>query len=209
MDALIWGASGGIGSALVTALKQENWRVFAAGRNQQHIPSEADYRLRFDADDIHTLREVSYTVATESGGIDLMVYAAGSLRSGMLQEFSLADWLLVMSGNVTGAFLAASHSLGVMQPHGHMMFIGAYVEHLILPKMGAYAVAKAAIEPLVAVLRKENRKMRFTIVRPGAVDTDLWNNAPFRKPANAKTPQSVALAILNHHQSGEAGDLNL
>jgi NAD(P)-dependent dehydrogenase (short-subunit alcohol dehydrogenase family) len=75
--------------------------------------------------------------------------------------------------------------------------------------MGAYAVAKAAIEPLVAVLRKENRKMRFTIVRPGAVDTDLWNNAPFKKPADVKTPQSVARAILDHYQSGEAGDLNL
>jgi NADP-dependent 3-hydroxy acid dehydrogenase YdfG len=209
MDALIWGASGGIGSALVTTLKQENWRVFAAGRNYHHIPSEADYKLRFDADDPHTLRDVNYTVANESSGIDLMIYAAGGLRSGMLREFSLEDWLVVMSGNVTGAFLAASHSLGVMQPQGHMMFIGAYIDHLILPKMGAYAVAKAAIEPLVAVLRKENRKLRFTIVRPGAVDTDLWNNAPFKKPADAKTPQSVARAILDHHQSGEAGDLNL
>lgn len=209
MDALIWGASGGIGSALVTTLKQENWRVFAAARNQQHIPSEADYRLRFDADDLHTLREVSYTVATESGAIDLMVYAAGSLRSGLMSELSLEDWLAVMSGNVTGAFLAASHSLGVMQPQGHILFIGAYGDHLTIPRMGAYAVAKAALEPLVAVLRKENRKLRFTIVRPGAVDTDLWNNAPFKKPANAKTPQSVARAILDHYQSGEAGDLNL
>ncbi len=209
MDALIWGASGGIGSALVTTLKQENWRVFAAGRNLTHIPSEADYKLRFDADDPHTLRDVNYTVANESSGIELMIYAAGGLRSGMIREFSLEDWLVVMSGNVTGAFLAASHSLGVMQPQGHMMFIGAYIDHLILPKMGAYAVAKAAIEPLVAVLRKENRKLRFTIVRPGAVDTDLWNNAPFKKPTDAKTPQTAARAILAHHQSGEVGDLNL
>jgi NADP-dependent 3-hydroxy acid dehydrogenase YdfG len=209
MDALIWGASGGIGSALVTTLKQENWRVFAAGRNLTHIPSEADYKLRFDADDPHTLRDVNYTVANESSGIELMIYAAGGLRAGMIREFSLEDWLVVMSGNVTGAFLAASHSLGVMQPQGHMIFIGAYINHLILPKMGAYAVAKAAIEPLVAVLRKENRKLRFTIVRPGAVDTDLWNNAPFKKPADAKTPQTAARAILAHHQSGEVGDLNL
>lgn len=209
MDALIWGASGGIGSALVTTLKQDEWRVFAAGRNLDKIPSEADFRLRFDADDPHTFRDVNDKVANESSGIDLMIYAAGGLKSGMLRGYSLEDWLAVMSGNVTGAFLAASHSLGVMQPQGHMLFIGAYIDHLILPKMGAYAVAKAAIEPLVAVLRKENRKLRFTIVRPGAVDTDLWDNAPFKKPSNAKTPQSVARAILDHHQSGEVGDLNL
>ncbi len=209
MDALIWGASGGIGSALVTTLKQEGWRVFAAARNHHHIPSEADFTLPFDADDPQTFRDVNYMVANESSGIDLMIYAAGGLKSGMLRDFSLEDWLVVMSGNVTGAFLAASHSLSVMQPQGNMMFIGAYIDHLILPKMGAYAVAKAAIEPLVAVLRKENRKLCFTIVRPGAVDTDLWNNAPFKKPADAKMPQSVAHAILDHHQSGELGDLNL
>ncbi len=209
MDALIWGASGGIGSALVTMLKQEGWRVFAAARNRDRIPSEADFKLPFDTEDLNTFQEVNFTVAYESNGIDLVVYAAGGLRSGMMRDLSLEEWSAVTSGNLTGAFLAASHSLSAMHPQGHMAFIGAYTEHLILPKMGAYAAAKAALEPLVAILRKENRKMRFTIVRPGAVDTAMWNNAPFKKPSNAKSPVIVARAILDHHQSDNSGDLNL
>ena len=88
------------------------------------------------------------------------------------------------------------------------VFIGAYIDHLILPKMGAYAVAKAAIEPLVAVLRKENPKLRFTIVRPGAVDTDLWNNAPFKKPASAKTP-ICCIRDSGSSSVWRSGDLNL
>jgi NAD(P)-dependent dehydrogenase (short-subunit alcohol dehydrogenase family) len=209
MDALVWGASGGIGSALVRTLKQENWRVFAAARNMDRIPSEADYSLRFDARDPGTVADVHYTVAYESDGIDLMIYAAGSLRSGAIREFTPEDWAEVVAGNLTGAYLAAGNGLSVMKSEAHAVFIGAYVDHLILPKMGAYAAAKAGLEPLVAVLRKENRKMRFTIVRPGAVDTPLWENAPFRKPGNTKDPHMVARAILQHHQSGAAGDLDL
>ena len=209
MDALIWGASGGIGSALVTTLKQENWHVFAVARHVARIPSAADVKLPFEANDLKTLREVNLTVAQESRGIDLMVYAAGGLQAGSVAQLSLDDWQQVISGNLTGAFLAASHSLSLMQPKGHLVFIGAYINHLVLPKMGAYAAAKAALEPLIAILRKENRTMRFTIVRPGAVDTPFWGNAPFKKPENAKAPNVVARAILDYHLSDMYGDLDL
>ncbi len=90
-----------------------------------------------------------------------------------------------------------------------MMFMGAYVDHVVLPKMAAYAVAKAGLETMVAVLRKENRKHKFTVVRPGAVDTPFWEKAPFKKPADAKSPEAVAQAIVAHYRTGENTDLNL
>jgi uncharacterized protein YbjT (DUF2867 family) len=37
-DALIWRASGGIGSAIVRRLKGEGWRVFAATRDERKTP---------------------------------------------------------------------------------------------------------------------------------------------------------------------------
>lgn len=209
MDALIWGASGGIGAALVTTLKDAGWRVFAAGRNTANIPASADKALRFDAGNLATFRDVNFAVARESEGVDLVVYAAGNLRAAQFKQMSQDDWQTVITGNLTGAFLAANHSLSVMTATAHMVFIGAYIDHLILPKMGAYAVAKAGLDPLAAVLQKENRKMRFTVVRPGAVDTDFWDDAPFRKPADAKPPSVVAEAILAHHNAGTRGDLNL
>ncbi len=209
MEALIWGASGGMGRALVSHLKSKDWRVFAAARNEGRIPREADFTYAFDASSPQSISSIAPLTAPESDGLDLMVYAAGALRNGMLDKMSSEDYALVMNSNVMGAWLAAQASLPLMKEGGHMVFIGAYVEHLILHKMGVYAAAKAALAPLVSVLAKENRKFKFTLLRPGAVDTEFWANAPFKLSKDAKQPQAIAEAILQRFESGESGDLNL
>ena len=208
-DALIWGASGGIGQALVRLFKQEGWRVFAAARNVSRIPDGADFTYRFDALMPGTINETQLLIAQDSQGLDLVVYAAGDLRPDLLKNTDPDDWSAVMHANLTGAFLIASKSLYLLNDAGHMMFMGAYVDHVVLPKMAAYAVAKAGLETMVTVLRKENRKHKFSVVRPGAVDTPFWEKAPFKKPADAKSPEVVARAILAHYLAGENSDLNL
>jgi 3-oxoacyl-[acyl-carrier protein] reductase len=55
----------------------------------------------------------------------------------------------------------------------------------MLPKLGAYAASKAALDAYVTVLAKEVRDRRVTNVRVGAVDTPLWRKAPFRLPKGA------------------------
>ncbi|GAB4576404.1 MAG: SDR family oxidoreductase [Anaerolineae bacterium] len=208
-DALIWGASGGIGSALVRVLKQAGWRVFAAARDVATVPAEADHAYAFDAANPTSISQVEILVAHETEGLDLVVYAAGDLRAELLKKQSADDWSAVLDANLNGAFLAASKSLYILKPDGHMFFMGAYIDHVTLPKMGAYAVAKAGLAVLVEVLRKENRKQRFSLVRPGAVDTAFWEAAPFKKPANIKPPEAVATAILAHFDAGQNTDLDL
>jgi len=208
-EALIWGASGGIGRALVSLLKDNDWRVFAVARDTSRIPAEADFDADFDAADSNRIDQVAMQVAQETEGLDLVVYAAGGLEADRLKDMSAQAWSEVMSSNLTGAFEAAGPSLNLLNEGGHMMFIGAYIDHLILPKMGAYAAAKAGLETFVDVLAKENRRYKFTLVRPGAVDTPFWKNAPFKLPSDAKPPSEVANAMFARFQDGESGDLNL
>ncbi len=208
-EALIWGANGGIGSALVARLKQDDWTVFAAARDESRIPSTADHTYRFDASHPPSITGVASLIAPDSDGVDLMVYAVGALRNGLLDRISAEDYALVMTSNVTGAWLAAQASLPLMKAGGHLVFIGAYIDHLILPKMGVYAAAKAALAPLVSVMAKENRQQKFTLLRPGPVDTPFWQQAPFKLPKDAKAPPVIAEAILQRYHAGEAGELNL
>lgn len=208
-EALIWGASGGIGQASVRLLKQEGWRVFAAARHVDRIPPEADFAYHCDVAVPATIGETQLLVAHETQGIDLVIYAVGDLRPALLAKASPEDWDAVLTSNLTGAFMVASRSLYVLKEGGLMVFTGAYVDHVTLPKMGAYAVAKAGLATLVAVLRKENRQHRFSVVRPGPVDTPFWDKAPFRKPADAKPPQVMVRAILDHYQAGHNHDLDL
>lgn len=208
-EALIWGAAGGLGQALVKQLNSAGWRIFAASRDVEAIPAGVDERYHFDAANPGDIKDIAINLAYETNGLDLWVYAAGELQADLLGKMSPQAWSAVLDSNLNGAFLAISHTVHLLNEGAQATFIGAYVDHLILPKMGAYAVAKAGLEPLVNVLQKENRKVNFTLVKPGAVATDFWQNVPFKMPADAKSPDIVAQAIINQYQQGARGILAL
>lgn len=207
--ALIWGASGGLGQAFTQQLKADGWQVFAAARAVERVLPAADLIAEFEANSEQSIQQVVYQVAQHTPELDLMIYSAGGLVYDKLDAMPLAGWVATFDSNVKGAFLAARHSLPLLVQGGHMIFIGAYSDHLRLPKMGAYAAAKAALAELVAILAKENRRHRFTLVRPGAVHTPFWEQVTFKRPADAKAPQQVAAAVIAHHLAGNAGELNL
>ena len=208
-DALIWGASGGMGQALINGLNSSGWRVFAASRDKETIPDGVFERYRFDATDFSTIRDIAIDLAHQTSGLDLWVYAAGEIRADLLNKMCPDTWSAVLDSNLNGAFLTISQTVHLIEEGGQATFIGAYVDHLILPKMGAYAVAKAGLEPMVSILQKENRKVNFTLVKPGAVATDFWNNVPFRMPVDAKSPDVVAQAIVTQYENGQRGVLAL
>ncbi len=208
-DALIWGASGGMGRALVETMMSDGWRVFAAARDLARIPDGVYRRYPFDAADQAAIRDVAVDLAHETRGLDFWAYTAGELRADFVRKMSPGAWDEVLYSNLNGAFLAAGQTIHLVNEGGQVCFIGAYVDHLILPKMGAYAAAKAGLEAVVSVMQKEHRKLNFTLVKPGAVATPFWENAPFKMPGDAKSPEVVARAILDRTRSGERGTLAL
>lgn len=208
-DALIWGASGGIGSALAMLLKGRGWRVFAAARDERKIPAGMDETYSFEAGDPYSFDAVSIAVAQASDGLDLVVYAAGGLIAQTMDSLEARAWRDVMDANLNGVWLAAKASAHTLREGSHFMVLGAHVDKITLPRFGAYAAAKAGLEPLLAILAKEHRKFKFTLVRPGAVDTRFWANVPFKLPAGAAQPSAVAEAILAHYEGGMAGTLDV
>lgn len=209
-EALIWGASGGIGAALVHALKDNGWRVLAAARNEAAIPESADVTYSFDAMNPATIDETALLVAQDvEDHLDLVVYAAGELVAAKLSDLSPEEWAATVASNLDGPYLAARASLNLLSKEGHLVLIGAYVDKITLPRMGAYAAAKAGLETMFAVLRKENRRQRMTLVRPGAVTTDFWENVPFNIPESAMQAEEVAKAIMTHHHGEDSGILDL
>jgi 3-oxoacyl-[acyl-carrier protein] reductase len=208
-DVLIWGASGGIGQALVNAFHQAGWRVFAAARDELAIPDEAEFTYPFDASDEDSIAGVVTLCAHQTDGMDAVIYAAGGIIANPLDKLDRDHWHAVMDANLNGAYLAARSSLNLLNKSGHMVFIGAYVHKITLPRFGAYTTAKAGLESMVTILQKENRKLNITLVRPPAVDTPFWENVPFNLPDGALQPAQVADAILTHCQGDKGGELDL
>ncbi len=208
-NALVWGASGGIGSAVVNTLKNNGWSVYGAARNPDAIPAHADGKFAFDANDPNSIKEVGILLAHDAVDLDLTVYAAGGIVAAPVTEIGEANWTQVMNVNLHGFYLATQCTLHLVNEGGAVMVIGAYVDKIGFPKFGAYAAAKAGLDPLMTILGKENRKINFTVVRPPAVAGRFWEDAPMSEPKGAMRPQQVADAMLAHYNEGTKGTLDL
>ena len=208
-SALIWGASGGIGSAITTHLKSMGWSVFAVGRDESKIPSVADGHFTCDAGSPASFDHAVSLIARETEGIDLMVYAIGGIKANLIEKMPIEDWQATFNANLHGAFYATRASLDLMNKGGHLMFIGAYTEKITLPRMSAYTSAKSALASYGTILQKEQRKLKVTLVRLPAVNTPFWQNVPFNMPDYALSPKLVAENIHIHYDKGIGDELNL
>lgn len=208
--ALIWGAAGGIGRALVDTLSEHGWRVLGIVRDASTLSGTAAEAYSADlARDADVAAAALWAAQQSDGVVNLWVYAAGDMLGKPLADTTASEWDRILSANVTGAHLAVTHSLALVPAGGHLVFIGAYVDRIMLPKLGAYAASKAALDAYVTVLGKEVRDRRITNVRVGAVDTPLWLKAPFRLPKGAHAPADVAAAVLRAYTEGHKGNLDL
>lgn len=207
--AMIWGAGGGIGQALVSRLREEDWRVLAMGRLTSDPGNLKSHLLEADVADPGAVERALVAARQEVDQVDLWIYAVGDIDASKVADGSPADWKRILEANLVGAYLATHYSLPLLARDAHLMFLGAISERLRLPRLSAYAAAKAGLEAFVEVLGKEERKRRVTLVRPAAVDTPLWDKVPFKLPPGALSPEEAAERILDAYREGHRGVLEL
>ena len=207
--AMVWGANGGIGGALVTQLKNNGWTVAAVGRDEESLRDSAALSLQADVADAFSVQRAVQAVAFEMSEVNLWVYAVGDIAAAPVEDLDPATWTRILAANLTGAYLTARYSLPLLAPDAHLVFIGAISERLRLPGLSAYAASKAGLEAFAEALRKEQRRRRVTVVRPAAVATPLWDKVPLRLPKDAPPPAKVAARILAAHLEGHSGLLDL
>lgn len=208
-QAMIWGGDGDIGRALASHLLDDGWRVVATTHNDIEVDERLAATVQADVADGYAVSRAVMALNGDVGAVDLWVYAIGDIAFTKVADLSPIDWARILNANLNGAFLALHHSLPLLAPDAHLVFIGALTEQLQLPRLAAYATAKAGLEAFVAVLGKEDRKRKITLVRPGAVDTKFWGRGPATLPKNHLQPGDVAEAILTIYQEGKTGQIDL
>ena len=208
-NAMVWGAGGGIGRALVSRLRQDGWRVLAMGRHTDDLGDLTPHLFEADVADAEGVERAVAAASGEVDQLDLWIYAVGDINASKVADDAPDAWQRILDANLVGAYLAAHYSLPLVARDGHLIFLGAISERLRLPRLSAYAASKAGLEAFVEVLGKEERKRRVTIVRPAAVDTPLWEKAPFKLPPGALSPDETAERILAAYRDGHRGVLDL
>ena len=180
--AVVTGAAQGIGKAVADHLHALGATVVAL--DIQQSLSKNYTTLQLDVSDTTAVEKNLEYIERNIGAIDYLVYAAGILRMGRLNELSTGDWHDTFSVNTVGAFNVFTKCAQYMQDRkrGAMVLIGSNASSTPRINMGAYAASKAASTMMVKCLGLEMAKhnVRCNIVAPGSTDTamqrQLWKD---------------------------------
>ena len=207
--ALIWGAAGDIGRAFADKLKADGWQIIAVSRRGDDLGGVADLALAADVADPFAVQRAVLAAGQEAGEAGLFVYAAGDIAAEPAARMAPETFRRILDANLTGAYHAYHYSQPLLAADAVLVFVGAVSERMRLPGLSAYAAAKAGLEAFAEALRKEERKRRVLVVRPGAVRTKFWQKVPFRMPGNALAPEQVAEKIVEAINKRHEGLLDL
>lgn len=181
--ALVTGATGGIGEAVVRRLAADGFRVFAGGRRRERLERLAaevgGVALPFDVTVEAEVDGARAVVERAAGGLTVLVNAAGVFDLAPVSETGEAvltrnlDANLRGALNVTRAFLPAMLAAG----SGLVVHVGSVAGWRAFPGNAAYSASKFGLRGFHEVLLEELRGtgVRACLLEPGAVDTPIWD----------------------------------
>jgi NAD(P)-dependent dehydrogenase (short-subunit alcohol dehydrogenase family) len=178
---LVFGAYGGIGSALARALHASGARVVLSGRDPDRLAASADelgaVALPADATDFAAVDGVVSDVLERFGRIDGVANCVGSLLLKPAHMTKPEEWYATVHTNLTSAFAvlrAASRPMSA-QGGGALVFVSTAAAALGLPNHEAIAAAKGGIDALVrsAAATYGRSGLRVNAVAPGLVATPM------------------------------------
>jgi NAD(P)-dependent dehydrogenase (short-subunit alcohol dehydrogenase family) len=193
-DAVITGASTGIGRGAVRVLTGHGWRVFAGVRKPADAASlrqefgDKVAPVLFDVTDAAAVRAAADEVRIRLGGRTLqgLVNNAGMGGGGPLAHEPVDEIRRVFEVNVFGAVSVSQAFIPLLGADraltggpGRIVNVTSVAGKLAPPFLGDYAMSKHALEAFTDSLRRELMIYGIDVIAigPGAVATPIWDKA--------------------------------
>ena len=194
MKAIVTGADGALGRAVLQRLRKSDWRVAAIGRSR--IDAEGQFTSGDLADETNVER-VMAEAAGWLGGVDALVHLAGTFRWIETSGSTLADWRAMFDANLATAVATINAVRPHLSANPSIVLVGAQSAQPAAAGFGPYAAAKSGVARLVEALAHELApQVRVNAVLPAIIDTPR-NRAdmPDRDPATWTSPEAIADTI--------------
>ena len=186
-NALVTGASGGIGQAVARELARRGWGVAlhywkneaSARRLEEEILAQGGSARRYQADLTDPAQvEALFAAAEEDFGfLEGLVNNAGTAWKGLFTDMTLEDWRQVLDSDLTSVFLRCRRALPPMirRKRGSIVNVSSMWGQVGASCEAAYSAAKAGVIGLTKALAKEEGPsgIRVNCLAPGVVRTPM------------------------------------
>ncbi len=212
-NALVTGASSGIGRGLATWLARRGIRVYAVARrleNLEALKAEAGDKIipiKLDCSDGDATEARVRELDAQSGGLDLVVANAGIAEESIGKRIAWKPIEQMLKVNVLGATATLCGALPGMveRKRGHLVGISSIAAYGGLPRLGAYSGTKAYLATFLQGLRLDVQKLGITVscIHPGYVKSEMTTdlkNPPFLMET-ADAVEHIGRAILRGAES--------
>lgn len=181
--ALVVGAAGSMGAAVLAALAREGAQVLAADLPGRLEGITATHKFSIDVTDPQSVADTIQAAHAKQGRIDILVVLAGIYQAGSVVETTPEDWDRVVDVNLKGTFLLAREVLPLMQASdfGRIIVLASLAGQVGGVVAGPhYSASKAGVLCLVKSLAKQSREPWITVnaISPGPVTGNMTDNWP-------------------------------
>lgn len=193
--AIVTGASGGIGGAIVERLCADGYTVFAQYNNSEDkINALIDRvsknggvgtvkKIKFDLSCAEEIKNATKTILTTFSHIDLLVNCAGVGLYKLASQTTEQEWKKIFSINIDGAHVLTSLVTDCMvsAKSGKIINVSSIWGNVGACMEVAYSASKSAMIGYTKALAKELAPSGITVncVCPGVIDTPM--NSRFSK----------------------------
>jgi NAD(P)-dependent dehydrogenase (short-subunit alcohol dehydrogenase family) len=193
--AVVTGAAGGIGAALVEGFAAEGMKVViadldgvGAARTAERIGGAAR-AVTVDVSDAGSVQALADEVFDTFGRVDLLINNAGVFQGGLSWQRSVEDWDWILGVNVYGII----HGIRSFVPRmieqaseGHVVNTASVAAYVAGPFSGPYVVSKCAAMSLTECLALDlaavGSKIGASVFTPSTFDTEIAHTARVRQP---------------------------
>lgn len=227
-NAIVTGASRGIGRAVAIALAEGGWKhiTICADRDAEGL-SETEriilnsssacrvISLLGDISDEAFVQELVDRACSEAGApVDVLINNAGISIVGLVQDLSYADWHRIVDVNLSSVFLTSRAVIPgmVREQAGHIINVSSMWGRVGASCEAAYSATKGGVIAFTRALAKELAPSGISVnaVAPGCVDTVMNGHlSPDEKAALAEeipagrfaSPSEIASVIVGIAQA--------
>lgn len=208
-NAVITGATHGIGKAIAAMLLEQGYHILICARNAQELedvqrewavrfPNQSVYVHTADLADRAQLNRLAGVCVDTFGTVQVLVNNAGVFEPGQLATEPEGQLKKMMDINLYAPY----HLTRAMLPHmprhvaAHIFNICSVASLKAYPNGGAYSVTKYALMGFSDNLREELKEegIRVTALFPGATDSRSWAGADV-SPERIMEARDVAILV--------------